>query len=44
MQGIQSTYDNTKHINIDGAQYQKKKKGCNSYYTKLCGNLISLHV
>jgi hypothetical protein len=26
MQGIQSTYDNTKHINIDGAQYQKKKK------------------
>jgi len=26
MQGIQSTYDNTKHINIDGAQYQKKKR------------------
>jgi len=43
MQGIQSNYDNTKHINIDGAQY-RKKKGWNSYYPKFCGNLISLHV
>jgi len=26
MQGNQSNYDNTKHINIDGAQYLKKKR------------------
>jgi hypothetical protein len=26
MQGIQNNYDNTKHINIECAQYPKKKK------------------
>ncbi len=26
MQGIHNNYDNTKHINIEGAQYQKKKE------------------
>jgi hypothetical protein len=26
MQGIQNNYDNTKHINIEGAQYQEKEK------------------